>query len=238
MAIYGYARVSTARQAAEGESLDVQRRQIEGYALMHDLIVTEIVIEEGVSGSIPVAERPAGGALFAKLARGDIVVTPKLDRLFRSALDALKVVEDMRKRGVALHLLDLGGDISGNGLSKLFLTIAAAFAEAERDRIRERVGQVKADQRQRNRFLGGTPPYGYRPDESGDLIPVEAEQEAIREMVALRSQGRALRAIAAELQGKGVKVSHEGVRAALRACARIPRIDASPAGQFAAAAAT
>jgi hypothetical protein len=31
---------------------------------------------------------------------------------------------------VKLHLLDLGGDIAGNGLSKLFLTIAAAFAEA------------------------------------------------------------------------------------------------------------
>jgi putative DNA-invertase from lambdoid prophage Rac len=41
----------------------------------------------------------------------------------------------VKARRVALHLLDLGGDISGNGLSKLFLTIAAAFAEAERDRI-------------------------------------------------------------------------------------------------------
>jgi hypothetical protein len=37
----------------------------------------------------------------------------------------------------------------GHGLSKLFLTIAAAFAEAERDRIRERIGQVKADQKAR-----------------------------------------------------------------------------------------
>src|SRR4051812_5019085 len=36
----------------------------------------------------------------------------------------------------------LGGDIAGNGLSKLFLTIAAAFAEAERDRIRERITTV------------------------------------------------------------------------------------------------
>ena len=63
----------------------------------------------------------------------------------------------LKARGVALHLLDLGGDISGNGLSKLFLTIAAAFAEAERDRIRERVGQVKADQKARGRNLGGNP---------------------------------------------------------------------------------
>jgi len=58
----------------------------------------------------------------------------------------------VKARGVALHLLDLGGDISGNGLSKLFLTIAAAFAEAERDRIRERIGQVKADQKARGRY--------------------------------------------------------------------------------------
>jgi hypothetical protein len=55
--------------------------------------------------------------LFAKLEHGDIVIAAKLDRLFRSALDALKVVESLNKRGVKLHLLDLGGDISGNGLS-------------------------------------------------------------------------------------------------------------------------
>jgi putative DNA-invertase from lambdoid prophage Rac len=215
MAIYGYCRVSTLRQASEGESLEVQRRQIEGYALMHGLAVDEIIVEEGVSGSIPVIERPAGGALFAKLAKGDVVISPKLDRLFRSALDALQVVEDLRKRGVSLHLLDLGGDIAGNGMSKLFLTIAAAFAEAERDRIRERVSQVKADQKARGRYLGGTVPFGFRRGESGELVPVGAEQAAIREMVALRAQGRALRAIADAMRAKGVKVSHEGVRAAL-----------------------
>ena len=123
---------------------------------MHGLTPAGVVVEEGVSGSVPVAERPAAGPLFARLGKGDVVIAPKLDRLFRSALDALKVVEDLKKRGVALHLLDLGGDISGNGLSKLFLTIAAAFAEAERDRIRERIGQVKADQKARGRYLGGT----------------------------------------------------------------------------------
>jgi putative DNA-invertase from lambdoid prophage Rac len=36
VAVYGYCRVSTLRQANEGGSLDVQRRQIEGYSLMHD----------------------------------------------------------------------------------------------------------------------------------------------------------------------------------------------------------
>jgi putative DNA-invertase from lambdoid prophage Rac len=216
MATFGYCRVSTARQASEGESLEVQRRQIEGYALMHGHKLDEIVVEEGVSGSVPLSERPAGGPLFAKLKKGDVVIVPKLDRLFRSALDALTVVEDLRARGVKLHLLDLGGDISGNGLSKLFLTIAAAFAEAERDRIRERIGQVKADQKARGRYLGGKVPFGFRLGESGELVPHEAEQEAIREIVALRAQGKVLRAIADAVRAKGYRISHEGVAGVLR----------------------
>jgi DNA invertase Pin-like site-specific DNA recombinase len=137
--------------------------------------------------------------------------------LFRSALDALQVVEDLRKRGVSLHLLDLGGDISGNGLSKLFLTIAAAFAEAERDRIRERIGQVKADQKARGRYLGGIVPFGYRRGEHGQLAPHKAEQAAILEMVALRAQGKALRAIAEAMRAQGFKISHEGVKGVLAA---------------------
>ena len=195
----------------------MQRRQIEGYGLMHGLTIDGVVVEEGVSGSVPVEERPIGGQLFAKLQQGDIVIAAKLDRLFRSALDALKVVESLKGRGVKLHLLDLGGDIAGNGMSKLFLTIAAAFAEAERDRIRERVSQLKADQRARGRFLGGSVQFGYRITDDGALVPHEAEQEAIREMVAMQAQGRSLRAIAAEMQSKGHQISHVGVQGALRA---------------------
>ena len=220
MTVYGYCRVSTVRQASEGESLEVQRRQIEGYAIMHGLALDGVVIEEEVSGSVPVSERPKGGALFAKLAKGDVVIAPKLDRLFRSALDALTVVDDLRKRGVSLHLLDLRGDISGNGLSKLFLTIAAAFAEAERDRIRERIGQVKADQKARGRYLGGIVPFGYRRGEGGELVEHEDEQKAIREMAKLRAKGNALRAISEAMKAKGFKISHEGVARVLKGAER------------------
>jgi putative DNA-invertase from lambdoid prophage Rac len=113
------------------------------------------VVEKGVSGSVPVQERLKGGPLFAKLENGDMVIAAELDRLFRSVLDALNVVAKLKERGVLLHLLDLGGDIAANGLSKLFLTIAAAFAETKRDRISERVGQSKADQKAWGRYLGG-----------------------------------------------------------------------------------
>jgi putative DNA-invertase from lambdoid prophage Rac len=212
MAVYGYARVSTARQATDGESLDVQRRMIEGYVHMHGLVLNEIVVEEGVSGSVPLNDRPAGGAMLARLKTGDIVIAAKLDRCFRSALDALNVVEQLKARGVKLHLLDLGGDIAGNGLSKLFLTIAAAFAEAERDRIRERVAQTKADQKARGRYLGGKVPFGFRIGDDGQLVEHKAEQKAIRTMVAMRKKGIALRPIAAAMAERGFKISHEAVK--------------------------
>lgn len=66
---------------------------------------------------------------------------PKLGRLFRSALHALTAVEDLPKLGVSQHLPDLGGDIGGNGLAKLFLTFAAAFAEAQRHRSGSALGR-------------------------------------------------------------------------------------------------
>jgi putative DNA-invertase from lambdoid prophage Rac len=124
---------------------------------------------------------------------------------------------ELKLRGAALHLLDLGGDISGNGLSKLFLTIAAAFAEAERDRIRERIGQVKADQKARGRYLGGKIPFGFRRGDNGELVPHAPEQEAIGEMVALRAHGKPLRAISEAVAAKGHRLSHEGVAGVLRA---------------------
>jgi hypothetical protein len=65
------------------------------------------------------------------------------------------------------------------GLSKLFLTIAAAFAEAERDRIRERVAQVKRDQRQRGCYLGGKMPYGFRVGAEGAWEAVPEQQAVI-----------------------------------------------------------
>jgi putative DNA-invertase from lambdoid prophage Rac len=220
MAVFGYARVSTARQASEGESLDVQRRMIEGYAHMHGIALDEIVIEEGVSGSIQLDQRPAGGAMLAKLNAGDIVIAAKLDRCFRSALDALTVVEQLKQRGVKLHLLDLGGDIAGNGLSKLFLTIAAAFAEAERDRIGERVAQVKADQKQRGRYLGGRRPFGYQISDEGALVEDAAEQQVIRDMIDMRGSGVALRKIAAAVSERGFSLSHEAVKQIIQARAK------------------
>jgi DNA invertase Pin-like site-specific DNA recombinase len=136
ISVYGRARVSTSRQAEEGESLDVQQRTVAGYALMLGLTVDRMFIERGVSGSVPLSDRAEGTALLAALKAGDVLITAKLDRMFRSALDALDVLAKLKVRGVSLHMIDLGGDVTGNGICKLVFTILSAVAEAERDRIR------------------------------------------------------------------------------------------------------
>jgi DNA invertase Pin-like site-specific DNA recombinase len=222
MAVYGYVRVSTTRQAEEGESLEVQRRSITGYAMMHGLTIDKTYVEHGVSGSKPLNDRPEGKALLDTLKPGDVILTPKLDRMFRSALDALDVLAGLKEGGIALHMLDLGGDVTGNGISKLVFTILSAVAEAERDRIRERVSQTKADQRERGRFLGGSVPFGYQVGEDGSLAPVEDQQQAIGQMKAMRAAGASLRAISAGMQTSGYQLSHEAVRAILARQSEVP----------------
>jgi DNA invertase Pin-like site-specific DNA recombinase len=92
MAVHGYVRVSTDRQADDGESLGTQQRIIEGYAMMNGLTLDSVFIERGISGSKPLGERPEGARLLAVLRTEDVVITPKLDRMFRSALNALEVL--------------------------------------------------------------------------------------------------------------------------------------------------
>ena len=215
MAVWGYARVSTVRQSEEGESLDVQQRTMAGYALIRGMQIDRVFVERAVSGSIPFRERPLGAELLALAQPGDAIITARLDRMLRSALDALDVLAQLRDRGIALHMVDLGGDVATNGISKLVFTILSAVAEAERDRIRDRITEVKRDQRQRGRYLGGTPPFGWRVSDDGALVPMPEQQAALALMRRLRGEGLSLRAIADRLTATGNKISHVGVKAAL-----------------------
>ena len=75
---------------------------------------------------------------------------------------------------------------------------------------------MKADQKA-SRYLGGSVPFGCRLSGDSELRPHDAEQEAIREMIAMKAQGLSLRAIAAEMQAKGHQISHVGVQSVLKA---------------------
>lgn len=203
MSVYGYGRVSTRIQVDEGESLGVQQRQIAGYAMMHGWEIEHTYIEAGVSGSVAFAARPQGAALLAALKPGDVVVAAKLDRAFRDAGDALNTMKSLKARGIALHLIDLGGDVTSNGISKLVFTILAAVAEQERDRIIERITIVKQDQRARGRYLGGKVPFGFVAGAEGELQPVPEQQAVIETAKAMRPSStlRAIQERVIELHG-------------------------------------
>ena len=99
-------------------------------------------------------------------------------------------------------------------------TILSAVAEAERDPTRERVTEVKRDQRQRGRYLGGTVPFGRRRGEDGALVEEAEQQKAIQTMRRMRAKGLTLRAIADKLAASGVALSLMGVKKVLAAAER------------------
>jgi DNA invertase Pin-like site-specific DNA recombinase len=99
---------------------------------------------------------------------------------------------------------------------QLIFTILSAVAEAERDRTRERIAEVKKDQRERGRYLGGKPPFVGVSGTAGELVPVPEQQAAIKRMRRLKDQGLALRVIADRMTAAGIQISHvwgeEGTR--------------------------
>jgi putative DNA-invertase from lambdoid prophage Rac len=200
MRVFGYSRVSTSEQADSGSSLATQRQQIAGYAMIKGWSVDEHFVEEGVSGSTPLADRPEGKRLLSMLGEGDVIVSAKLDRAFRSAADALTVLEELKAQSVGLHLIDLGGDVTGNGISKMVFTILAAVAEGERDRIRERIRDARRHLASQGVFGGGRRPFGSNVVMDGKIrriIPNEAEIAVIERMQAMRREGATYRAIGA-----------------------------------------
>jgi putative DNA-invertase from lambdoid prophage Rac len=107
----------------------------------------------------------------------------------------LGTLEQLKDDKVALHMIDLGGDVTGNGISKLVFTILSAVAENERDRIRERVRDAKRHRVSQRLYNGGKRPFGFDIVE-GKLVPNPTEQGAIGFGQQLRAAGKSYRQIA------------------------------------------
>jgi len=209
-------------EQAEGESLEVQKRKIEGRALELGTPLDQVFIEPGVSGWKPLEQRPQGKALLAAVQPGDTIIASKLDRMFRSAKDALRIIEAFQKRNITLYLLDLGGNCTTDGIAKLVVTIMSAVAEFERFRTRERVQDMVAHRRREGLSLGGKYPlFGFKRVTDGlgrkTLQPVPKQQEAIKLMARLHAKQWSLRDIAHKVQKQyGVTITHMGVQGVLR----------------------
>src|SRR4051812_30178461 len=159
-------------------------------------------------GRSPTKERFCSSPLMVRGTSTGSRARPKLksDQLLARAfggVDALDVLARLKDRDVSLHMIDLGGDVTGNGISKLVFTILSAVAEAERDRTRERITEVKRDQKGRGRYLGGSVPFGFEIGAGGALAAVPEQQAALGLMRRLRGEGMSLRPIAERVTAAG-----------------------------------
>ncbi len=209
MKAVAYVRVSTEEQATEGVSLDAQEATLRNYCAMRGLELAEVVVDAGVSAGKHLDTRDGGARLLSLVQRGKVqaVVTYKLDRLFRDASDCLAVTAQWDKAGVALHLVDLGGQSvdTSSAMGRFFLTIMAGAAEMERNLIRERTSAAMQHKASKREYTGGHAPYGWTVGPDGThLVADEAEQRIIAAARTLREQGLSLRKVGAALTADGI----------------------------------
>lgn len=217
MAVFGYVRVSTLQQATEGESLETQKKQVLGYAESRGLKLdpVNVFVERGISGGAEFKSRPEGARLIEGLNEGDTVIFPKLDRGFRNTRDALNTLHELKERGVAVHSIDLGGDVTGNGVGAIIFTILSAFATFEKDRIATRIKEVKQRRKDEGFYIGGRRGFGFNVVD-GLKVPNLEEQRLLKQMKRMKEKGRTIKEIHSWLNNvKNKKLAYSSLRVAL-----------------------
>jgi DNA invertase Pin-like site-specific DNA recombinase len=192
-------------------SLQTQTDVIEGFARTRgvDKYGVQIYTDAGVSGAVKLGMRPAGEQLLEAMKPGDTVIASKLDRMFRSASDAIDMFDLFRERGVDLVLFDISNEPVSSGVGKLIMTILAAVADMERIRIKERTAEGRKAAKAKGRAVGNVP-FGYRKVAGTSELEIdEGETFAASRMRELYQQKLSLPRIADLLRLSGY-VSRSG----------------------------
>lgn len=132
--IFGYTRVSTNGQSRDGNSLDAQIS-----ALKHARAVK--IFLDVFSGSKN--SRPQLDVLLKVIQSGDKLIITKLDRIARSVIDGIRLIESLNAKGVIIDVLNMG--ITYNSpTGKLIRNVMLSFSDFERNMIIQRTQEGKA----------------------------------------------------------------------------------------------
>ena len=193
-----YRRVSGDEQARSGLGMDAQRTAIEEAAAARGWTIADghWISDEGVSGKT--LERPGIKRALELLEDGgpDLLVVAKLDRLSRSAIDFLTVIDRAQREGWALAVLDLELDTT-TPMGRFTATVMAGVAELERAMISQRTKDALAAAKARGVQLG-------RPS----AIPDEVRDRIARE----RERGLSYAKIAEALNAEDIPRGHGGAQ--------------------------
>jgi DNA invertase Pin-like site-specific DNA recombinase len=143
VAVYGYARVSTGGQSLSAQLVELKAAKCEK------------IFQEKISGAR--SDRKHLTRLMAVLAKGDVLVVTRLDRLARSTRDLLNLLGTIAEKGAGFKSLrDTWADTT-TAHGRLMLTILGGLAEFERELIRTRTGEGRERAKARGVALGRRP---------------------------------------------------------------------------------
>ena len=181
-----YVRVSTDHQSVRNQEIELQ-----AVAERHGWTVVTVFKDQGISGAKGRDQRPGFDKLLKAVARRefDMVAAWSVDRLGRSLIDLVGVLQELHAKHVDLYLHQQGIDTTTPS-GKAMFQMMGVFAEFERWMIHERVMVGLARARAEGTQLG-------RPAKVADNA---AKVQTIR---AARAAGKSIRAIARE-QGVGI----------------------------------
>ena len=179
-----YVRISSKKKKGEeGVSIAAQIEKAKAYATIKEFAVSDkdVFMDDGVSASIPLWDRPAGKELNSHIHDEGIrhIIAVKMDRLFRDVQDLLTTVDELRKEEINLHLLEYNGATldTSSAMGRFFLTVIGGIAELERRQVSERTKfAIEYKKSECKAFTGAI--YGWDRD-GDDLAPNWHEQSFI-----------------------------------------------------------
>ena len=192
-----YIRVSTDAQREEGYSIDAQKEALVGYCKARGFSEYEFFIDGGFSGSN--LNRPEMTRLI-EAARNHTIkkcIVYKLDRLSRSQKDTLYLIEDIfNPNGVDFISINETMDTS-TPLGRLMLGILSAFAQLERENIKERTRMGMLERIKEGYWMGGgRVPFGYDYDKAKGILVPNEDAKTVKKIYELYIDGKSAQTIA------------------------------------------
>jgi site-specific DNA recombinase len=174
-----YARVSTEDQA-ERETIQGQLDFLRRFVDLHNLPVAGEYVDDGISGTVPLADRPEGQRLLidAEAGRFGSVVFYKLSRLGRKLAVVVDAHDALARHGVTVRSGTESFDTS-TPAGMMFFQLLASFAEYDRATIAENTSHGRDRVAAAGKHTGGPIPFGYDLDGKGSLAPSERIVDAL-----------------------------------------------------------
>ena len=196
-----YIRVSTERQANEGDSLEDQENDLKKYCDFRNFSIHNIYIERGKSGGN--TNRPEYQKLIKDIKQRKInaVVVKKLDHLSRSLLDFENLMNLMNENEVEFISIKENFDTT-TAMGKAMLRVALVFAQLEREQTSERICDVMGYRASQGIYNGGVRPLGYSVINK-ELVPYKKEKVIVEHLFQTFLETRSTVAAAKALNEAG-----------------------------------